>query len=240
MAGASDSAQELLVQLYNAGTPFLDEYPWEFESDRWKELLLCTLVAGLRIESATAVAALDNLDRLHLVSIDDLSPLSDAQRELMVAVLARQGLTVGDAGKAVETMSRVATAVRQRFDGYLQRFLRKHGETMANDLGKSLSSTLDMRERDGHKIAVLWLQRVANIPLLLPDDPHIGEFCRAHRLTPQVLLETADRLGLNVSVLDDLLALEAIAARQEDEVSGKARIRKASRSKPTKDHGKKN
>jgi hypothetical protein len=65
------------------------------------------------------------------------------------------------------------------------------------------------------KIAVLWLQNVADLPILLPGDIYIQSFCEDHKLSPRKLIEAADRLGLNVGLLDDLLAAKAAANVQK-------------------------
>ena len=81
---------------------------------------------------------------------------------------------------------------------------------MVDQLQQMVMST-GVGEKESRKTAVLWLQNVANIPILLPEDDHIRDFCKKHKITKEELVDSADRLDLNVAVLDDLLALEASA-----------------------------
>jgi hypothetical protein len=115
-----------------------------------------------------------------------------------------------DAGRAAQVLVALAETVKTNWDGYLQRFLRVHGQRMADEL-EAVLKTSGIEGGASAKIAILWLQNVANIPLLLPTDRHIQEFCKEHGLSEKALVETADNLGLNIAVLDDLLALEASA-----------------------------
>ena len=100
---------------------------------------------------------------------------------------------------------------------------------MASELAKVLK-TAGIQDRSAAKTAVLWLQNVANAPILLPEDQYVQDFCKDHRLSEQELVDTADRLGLNVAVLDDLLALEATAANEEKLAKGKKAPAKAAAS----------
>ena len=213
MSNTNNRAESLLTELYNAGVPFLNEYPWEFEGDRWAELLVCGLIVELRVDTQVARESIDTLKRIGMTSIEGLASASPEQRIFIERVLVQHGYEAADAAKASNMLISLAQAVQKKWDGYLQRFLRTHGEKMAEELGGVLNST-GIENQAASKIAVLWLQSVANIPILLPRDPYIQTFCREHALSEQQLLEAADRLGLNVGVLDDLLALEALAASQ--------------------------
>lgn len=211
MAPNRRNAEAILVDLYNSGTPFLDEYPWEHEHDRWKELLLCLLVAGLQIEADRAKTLLDALDGLGLVTASSLATSTKADRDLVLQVMLRHGIERAVAVSAVNALARLGQMAYRQYEGHFQRFLRDHGRAITEDLSKRLGEALGLDAKETEKVAVLWLQRVANLPLLLPRDPHITAFCKTHGLTAEALVEAADRLGLNISVLDDLLALEAMA-----------------------------
>src|SRR6266436_982733 len=224
MSNTNNRAESLLTELYNAGVPFLNEYPWEFEGDRWAELLVCGLIVELRVDTQVARESIDTLKRIGMTSIEGLASASPEQRIFIERVLVQHGYEAADAAKASNMLISLAQAVQKKWDGYLQRFLRTHGEKMAEELGGVLNST-GIENQAASKIAVLWLQSVANIPILLPRDPYIQTFCREHALSEQQLLEAADRLGLNVGVLADLLALEALAASQAEPKRGSKKPR---------------
>ena len=69
-----------------------------------------------------------------------------------------------------------------------------------------LSSGLTVNNARG--VAILWLQNIANLPLLLTDSPHVERYCKEMGISSEQLLNYMDTFGLNVSVLDDLLALK--------------------------------
>jgi hypothetical protein len=216
MSLTNDSAGELLVELYHAGTPFLQDYPWEFEDDRWAELLICSLTVGVGIDPATARTSIDALKRMKMISVDGLASSSPEVRTFIDQVFIQHGCEGPNARKATKTIISLAEVVRRNWGGYLQRFLREHGQKMVEEFQRVLKTT-GVSQEAAAKIAVLWLQNVANIPILLPEDVYIRSFCEDHKLSPQTLVDTADRLGLNVAVLDDLLALEAAAGTEKSE-----------------------
>lgn len=208
-------AEALLTELYSAGNDFLNQYPWEYEGDRWAELLVCSLVVELGVPSSTAREAIGTLNTLGLTGTSGLANASPDECEFIQRVFIQHGLEPELATRATVTLVSIARVTQRLWQGHLQRLLRDHGKRMAAELGAALREA-GVSAAAAPRIAVLWLQSVANIPLLLPGDPHIKDFCKEHRLTQRQLVASADRLGLNVAVLDDLLALEALAAADAD------------------------
>jgi hypothetical protein len=213
MSKKSYNAEELLYELYQAGFPFLNEYPWEFEGDRWAELVICSLVVEVGIDATTARDSVETLMRLGMTAVGGLASATPDQEAFLKRIFIQHGFQEDEAGKASKVVISLAAAVARSWNGYLQRFLRQHGERMASELSTVLK-TAGFGDHAAEKTAVLWLQNVANIPILLPRDQYIKDFCSEHQLSQQKLLDTADRLGLNVAVLDDLLALEATAGEE--------------------------
>jgi len=209
-----------LLDLYGAGIPFLADYPWEWESDRWGELITTFFSVGVGLDPDVARRCVGTLEELGLTSVAGLSQATAEQCDFLLRVLIQQGATAEQASEAVIGLIRLATRLEAKWGGYIQRFLRRHGEQMVDEL-KAEFVDLGVKAPAAAKIAVLWLQNVANLPVLLPDDPHIRRFRERFQLSEGQLLETADRLGINVSVLDDLLALEA-RAETENRRPGKS------------------
>lgn len=196
-----------LIAMYEAGSHFLNDYPWEREGDRWKEMLICLLI-GVGIDPNLSRKVVGILEELELISAIDLANANKGQQEFIASVFLQIGFDDDMATKATSLLLTAARYTEKKWAGYIQRFLRKHGERMANEL-KVTFAKFGLDKQSAGKVAVLWLQNVANIPILLPQDPHIESFCRHSAISPNELLEISDRLGLNVSVLDDLLALES-------------------------------
>jgi hypothetical protein len=208
-------ADLLLTELYAAGAPMLDDRPWTFEGDRWVEMLVCVLVVDLEMDTAEARDAVDLLRSLDAIAPEALARANPELAEFIVQVLAQRGFSMEAACQASIRFTSLAQVIQKRWNGYLQKLLRSHGEKMARELGEALGEAgLDPDE--SAKISVLWLQNVANLPILLPNDSHISGFCKTHSLSDPALLDTADRLGLNVAVLDDLLALDAAVGENSD------------------------
>jgi endonuclease III len=202
-----EKVERSLLDLYQAGIPFLEEYPWEFEHDRWAEMLICLLI-GIGVEANSARSIVSTLTELEVMSVAGLAQANQEQQTFIRRVLVQSRVDDRTADKAVALFKSVAAAINKRWNGHLQRLLREYGQTMTNDLATLLAEN-GVERRIAQKVATLWLQNVANIPIVLPDDSHIQGFCRHSRISQGQLLETADRLGLNVTVLDDLLALQA-------------------------------
>lgn len=213
MALTNGRTDELLKELYQAGNDLLNDYPWEFEEDRWAELLVCSLMVGQTIPSETAREAVDALRKMDLASVEALSTLTPETSSFISKILVQLGADEQTAQASVRLLSSVANVVKAKWTGYVQRFLREQGQRMVNDLADALRQA-DVAEATSRKIALVWLQNVANIPVLSTSDAYVQSFCKEHELSEEELVNTADRLGLNVSVLDDLLALEALAASE--------------------------
>src|SRR5262245_41238206 len=85
------SIEKMLVALYNAGSPFLQQYPWEFEMDRWKEFLVCCTAYGVDMPASTARIALDALESRNLLAARRLSSAKPKEIEAIRAVLIDNG-----------------------------------------------------------------------------------------------------------------------------------------------------
>lgn len=214
MPETNTHAEELLAALYNAGNQFLSDYPWEFEEDRSAELLVCSLIVDAEISPETARDAIETLKKFGLVDPLRLSSLSPELQAFVKQLFLQLGCNGEQSEKATNLLSALGAMVKKTWDGYLQRFLREHGRKMVAELGAILNSA-GISDSASRKIATLWLQNVANVPVLLSSDRYIQAFCREHQLSDTELVETADRLGLNISVLDDLLAMEQMASSQD-------------------------
>ena len=224
----NDKAATLLHDLYAAGAGLLDHQPWAFEHARWLDLLLCVLVAGVGMDADRARVMLSTMDRHGLLTPADAdgpldpveAPFTRAQLTAYVASGHEDDPTVAD--EAVRLIANLGARVQQRWGGHVQRLLREHGRRMADDVAGDLIAS-GLPEDVALKAATLWLQRVCNIPSILPGDVHIEQFCARFDVTPDQLVDAADRLSLNVSLLDDLLAIEAIAhldATQDEPADG--------------------
>jgi hypothetical protein len=101
----------------------------------------------------------------------------------------------------------VANAIKKHYGGGIQTFLRAHGERMVKELSEILQNAGISNAKAG-RIARLWLQNVANMPVLSTSDKHVKEYLRKNKLTPTQLMKKADAIGVSVAYLDDILLVE--------------------------------
>ena len=122
MPKASTRIDSLLVELYRAGTHYLPDYPWESEADRWAELLVCNLVAGLSVEPSTAKQSVHSLMRLNLLSVEGLASASAKELPFITHVFSQHGCDSSKAQTASASLVALAKAVKSKWNGHLQRF----------------------------------------------------------------------------------------------------------------------
>ena len=220
------TAEETLLNLYDSGHEFLEEYPWEWEDDRWHEFLCCTLIAAIG-QGQEVRRALQTLREMGMLTQDGLADAEARDLGLLSEVLRRHGFDgeSGDPEELALLLVAVARVVRTKWKSRLQRFLREHGDRMAAELAGAMTAGGVSREV-ARKAAVLWLQNVANLPIVDTDDAHLRRFRSAFALSNQALLDVADRTGVNVSVLDDLLALEVAVASANGGAKPKRKAKK--------------
>jgi hypothetical protein len=192
-----------LFKLYFENTPLLAKHPWEWETERWFELIFCILTEGIGIKPSLARRATNALAELKLISVPLLA--RDPKTDLIKEVLLQIGFSKDEANKATDAIVRISEVSKQKWNGHIQKFLRKYGEAMVDELSDGLSAALN--EKGARRAATLWLQNVVNAPLLLESDSHVQQFCRKHGITPCSLVDLADELDANVSFVDDLLAV---------------------------------
>lgn len=200
-------ATDSLVALYTSHRPFLGQYLWEREDHRWDELVMALLHGGLGIEPTLARRTVQYLSELGLTSVTVLAHADDEKRGFLTGLLIHMGIDNETALKATSIVTRVAKTVNDRWDGYVQRFLRDHGDKMVEDLRRMLTQD-GLETTQATTAAILWLQNVANLPLLLSNEADVQRFCARFDLSAKQLVDIIDGLGLNVAVFDDLLAYE--------------------------------
>ena len=198
-----------LLKVYQSTTPFLEEYQWEFESDRLAELIVLIFMAS-GIEPEKARKSVGTLNQLGMISGLPRGEFSGEQSEFIQRILIQSEVEVRKAELATKLLISFAFQIRKKWGGYIQRLLRKYGLQMANDLKGSLVKT-GLDSRAAMAVSVSWLQNVSNIPVLSNEDPYILSFMKEFGLKEDELTVLLDELGLNVSVADELLTLRAIA-----------------------------
>jgi hypothetical protein len=205
MQTLNHNAEIELTEMYRDTIPFLEEYQWEMEEDRWAELIII-LFSGIGINPVVSKQAVDLLKGLNLLTPKDLEKTGDEQIAFICQVLLKAEMEVKEAELAARALLKLSRVINAKCNGYIQKWLRSHGEKMVKELQTYLIRS-GVESQDAKRIATVWLQNVCNLPLLLESDDHIKNFCSKFKLTEAGLANILDELGLNACVADDLLAI---------------------------------
>jgi hypothetical protein len=205
MPTEKNNAGAELTEMYRATTPFLEEYPWEMEDDRWAELII-SLFSGIGIDPSISKHAVDLLKGLNVLTPKDLEEMKDGKIHFIHQVLLQAGMKADEAEASADALIRFSRLINNKWNGYIQKFLRGYGTKMVRELQSYLTRS-GIESEQSKRIATVWLQNVCNLPILLDGDPHIRNFCSKFRLTETALVDMLDELGLNACLADDLLAI---------------------------------
>jgi hypothetical protein len=215
-------ATAVLVELARMGLPGGAESQWTDESERWAELLVSVLHRGAGANRNLARRAVGILGELGALEPGGLSSADADRRQFMQRVLIQTGFEVKASSRCVDLMVRTAAVVQDTWKGYIQRFLREAGGRMAEELAAKLEP-IGLKAEQAQGAAVMWLQIVCRMPLLSPENPTFSEFCQDFAISEAQLVEIADRSGLNVAALGELLQPPAEIEEKEKKTSSKRR-----------------
>ncbi|MBN1248709.1 MAG: hypothetical protein JXC32_13705 [Anaerolineae bacterium] len=211
---ATDAADDILLDLYRAHGPDIDEDLWLLESARWNELLFCLAMAvagaDLALEAVRDTVRL--LARMNLVSLIPLASLAadgaphvEGSPILITAktLLERSGLTPDEAERTVIAFCEIARTFEARYEGKVQLLFRKYGRMMMEELTDDFASTA-LQPEEAKRAFATWLQNTLNMPVPV-STPAAEAACEALGTTYGALIEAADRTDINVAVVDELL-----------------------------------
>jgi hypothetical protein len=194
-----------LAELYMEGNPYLGHYAWHWEEERWHELLVCALIsAGFAPDLARSVIHI--LTPLGLSTPAVLANADKGAVRTIRDVLSRIGIADESATAALRALQQTAHVCVAEWNGRPQMLLRQMAEQWAQTLTKQLHDS-GMDADMARTLSVLWLQNVANAPLLASTSSAVKEFCRDAGIDEHDLIAAADHVGLNVAILDELMLL---------------------------------
>jgi len=205
MTTATNNAERELTEMYQATIPYLENYPWELEEDRLADLVV-NLFSGIGINPTTAKHAVGLMNALNILMPRDLVKIEKDQVTFIRELFLNAGMNETESFEAASALLKLAHLINNKWDGYIQKFLRSYGLKMVKEFQGYLIKS-GVKPLPAKRIATVWLQNVCNLPILVEGDTHISNFCSRFKITEDTLVETLDKLGLNASVADDLLAL---------------------------------
>lgn len=204
--------QEFMLEEFLQFAPTLHKYQWPWEGARWQWLVFCLIERIDDSAEATAIAreTVEIFTALDLLEIDALAQLASEKGELdyqqkqlalMLNILERQGYDVDEAKTIVTSICEAARALKDRYEGKVQKYLRKYGELMLEDLAQTFSFSR-LSQEDVRYAFTHWLQDVANMPLVLSHSA-VKVLCEKLNASLEDLVEDADRNDVNLALVDD-------------------------------------
>lgn len=199
-----DGALAYLVETYRAHRSDFGDFPWEFESARWQELVVSIWIGALGLD---ARASRDGVRRLHEVgwlTPKDWKEGDASAIEFGARALQQAGLSETDATWAIKTACKVASRLEAHSTHKLQQVLRDAAAHIIRELEELLSGA-DLTQEQRLSASILWVQNVANMPVISESSKHIAELCEKFSIEPQDFLALADKLNLNAALLNDVV-----------------------------------
>jgi hypothetical protein len=208
------SVPYLLRKLLAQGEEIVSEHhPWLWEHNRWKELVFCILSQSVEADQPTLRSLTDHLDSLGLIHIeflaslqkkdDSVSVLDNPDTDELANSLFEQGFDEEAIEKSIISLTEVAAGLQNHFNGKVQLYLRQYGELLLRDLPNQFHFT-HLQPIEARRAFIFWMQNVLTLPLSM-ENPAMQRFAIRHDIEPNDLIQAADDMGLNVSLLDDLI-----------------------------------
>lgn len=198
-----------LQELFERHEVDVGAYAWMHENDRWAELIFCLLNQYNPQNAQTIRMAVSSLQYLGLLDTTKLSLLETPGNEDVVVfahILKRHGFSPENTEHAVKLLVHVASVIHKDYEGKIQRYLRRAGERMRDELANMFGGGL-LKEEQLHYAISSWLQNALSLPISL-EHPAVLEFCKRNGVSVEELLHAADELDLNIALVDDLLELD--------------------------------
>lgn len=206
--------EEIVFELYSAYEPLIDPHLWPWETKRWHELVFCllTTIVEPEISPKTTREVTLALSELNLLEIDFLAKLDPAHNDrdtsnpiliTIATILKQSNFDENQARIAVTAICEAASSLKQKYQGKVQEYFRKYGALMLNESEKDFSFT-SLNQEDIKKALSIWLQNSLNMPVPA-SNPIADRVCEKLNIKYSKFVEVADKLDVNVALLDDAL-----------------------------------
>jgi len=204
-----DRLAGLLQEAIQRHSEQLGSLPWASEADRWDELVFCLVNSYRPDRSRDARLITYHLSGLGLTTPATLQELIDPTSHRAIAVrTALASLDLADAEERglLKDLAEAADAIQSQHEGHVHRLLTFLAEQLRDQLvdtlGKGQGSEALSRG------VTHWLQNTMSMPILL-DSPALQQFRTEHGVNLGRLLAAAERVDLNIALLDDVARYEA-------------------------------
>jgi len=216
---------EIEFQLRKLITKYSDLFvyhQWPSEHERWVELIFALVTRIGKKPESEIRDIIEELDDLELLDIEELSNISKVGNDIdfnspfakrVIESLSesrfteegfkKPGFTEDESKSSFLIMHEAAKSLMERHNGKIQKYLRKYGQQMVDELAQNFSFS-SMDEKDIKYAFIYWLQNVLNMPLHLEAES-IETFSKDFQITNEELVREADSLDINIALLDDMI-----------------------------------
>ncbi len=216
---------EVEFQLRKLITKYSDlfvNHQWPSEHERWVELIFALVTRISKKPESEIRDIIEELDDLELLDIKELSNISKVGNDIdfnspfakrvieslsesrfTEEELKKPGFTEEESKRSLSVMHEAAKGLMEHHSGKIQKYLRKYGQQMVDELAENFSFT-GMEEKDIKYAFIYWLQNVLNMPVNLNTES-IDTFCNRLGISGEKLVKEADNLNINVALLDDMI-----------------------------------
>jgi hypothetical protein len=173
-----------------------DEYRWEDERDRNLELMALLLVQSTGMAISAARELSHQMSHFGYFVEDGKAAMKD--------FLTRAGLGDEIAGTVAK---QIAEVLHQLGASHRtpQQIIREHSRQLLADLEKTYQfSTLSTKAK--HELLATWLQTTMDLPIMYESDS-VREYCSSRGISTDALIHEADKVHMNLAVVDDLTEL---------------------------------
>ena len=128
-----------------------NEHQWPLENSRWTELLFSLVLSTNKNHQDKIRDVISTLGRLNLLEVPDLAGISDSSKQIeyntssyaarIYGILTGFGFNHEESKSSLLIMSEAAKGLMQNHGGKIQKYLRKYGQQMINELGQNFSFT---------------------------------------------------------------------------------------------------
>ncbi|MFQ5892511.1 MAG: hypothetical protein ACE5HW_06935 [Candidatus Methanofastidiosia archaeon] len=155
------------------------------------------------------------------IAIQEITAFDSQHIRRIAEFLFEAGFTVDETRDSILVMYEAAKSLKKYHDGKIQKYLRKYGQLMIKELSQNFSFS-KMDKSDVKYAFTYWLQNVLNMPISLEDEG-IEEFCRKLGRKPKELVDSVDKLDINLAIVDDIIQsylIDQMPAKEQQEETG--------------------
>ncbi len=204
-----------IARLLDANATAVAALAWTSEQDRWAELVVCIVGSCVGWDEARSIVA--DFETVGLLRPSRLAVVSGADSEATSVarfVLREHGVSRFDIERLLRALARVGHVVHESFGGRVQKFIRARALEVATELEDRLRVDADQPEL---RVAIrLWFQNAFNLPVPV-DHPALDRFLAEHDATLDDLVAAADRMDINLAVVDDLMRADLASRPTQDD-----------------------